>query len=177
VETCEKWGLPGHNESMGSSNLPFCVNCGENHCASEAILPTLCNASLHIRNATTTNNRKIFDLPKSQIKNTLDKTKDVPNDTGLGTSYFFNIYLSSYHPFKLNAIRTLIHRPYPLYPVPSSFFTQRFNSCSSYFLPMATLFQFFHRLTSQILNKVNSPKPTVSSVPKLFYFFSDPYYN
>ena len=92
--------------------------------------------------------------------------------TGLGTNYFSN----TYHPFKLNAVRTLIHRAYHL---SSSFFIfhSELQFLSNFFSSNGYPLQLFERLTSQFLNKVNSPKPTVLTVPKLPFFFSAPYYN
>ena len=92
--------------------------------------------------------------------------------TGLGTSFFSNSCLQ----FKTNAIRTLINRAYHLSSTYSLFhseiqFLTNFFRCNGY--PQ----HLFDNIISRFLNNVQSIKPTISTVPKLQFYFPIPFYN
>ena len=93
--------------------------------------------------------------------------------TGLGTSFYSNIS----HKFKINAIKTLVHRAYHL---SSSFFSfdQEINFLRNFFTSNGYPVFIFDTVCKKFLDKIYAPStvPPVT-VPKMQFYFSAPYYN
>ena len=94
-----------------------------------------------------------------------------PTFSGLGTSFFSNI------PFlyKLNSIRTLIHRAYNLSSTYQSF-TNELDFIRNFFSNNGFPDNIFHDVCNKFLNKIYSSTSIVATVPKKVIFLSLPYY-
>ena len=92
--------------------------------------------------------------------------------TGLATSFYSNCC----QQFKLNSMRTLIHRAFHL-SSSYSLFHSEINFLSNFFSNNGYPLQLFEKFTARFLNRVYSNIPKTTSVPKLPFYFSAPFYN
>ena len=94
-----------------------------------------------------------------------------PTFTGLGSNYFSFIPLL----YKLNSIRTLIHRAYHLSST-YLFFHQELTFLVSYFHQNGFPKNLIYKRIQEFLNKLYTVKDTYVTVPKCKIYLSIPYY-
>ena len=92
--------------------------------------------------------------------------------TGLGSSFYSNIY----HNFKLNSIRTLIHRAFNL---TSSFFLfhKEVDFLRTFFSNNGFPSDIFDSTLNKFLNAIYTPKLPVTTVSRMPFYFKLPFYN
>ena len=95
-----------------------------------------------------------------------------PTFSGLGTSYFSNIF----EKFKLCAVQTLIHRTYYLCSS-FSFLHREILFLSGYFRNNGFPTIVIDSHVRRFLNKIHSPKPSPCSIPRVKFYFTLPFYN
>ena len=93
-----------------------------------------------------------------------------PTFSGLGTSFF------SYcqYKFKVNAVRTLLHRAFSLSST-YTLFHEEIVFLKQYFINNGYHVDLFHKLVKQFLNNVYQPKAKVPTVSKEKVYITIPY--
>ena len=91
--------------------------------------------------------------------------------SGLGTSFFSNVPTL----YKLNAVRTLIHRAYHLCSTFSLFCTE-LEYLRAFFSNNGYPDKLFDKICKKFLNNIYHPPSRIPSVPKKQIYFSLPYY-